>query len=108
MAVGILLIKSIATYATNSGGGVAGDFAPTLFAGCIAGLLFASVSGMTPHTGSLALAGMAGVMAGAIRAPYMAIFLTVEMAASPGLLLPVTVTAATSYLSSKAFMSAKI
>ena len=108
VAVGILLIKSIATYATNSGGGVAGDFAPTLFAGCIAGLLFASVSGMTPHTGSLALAGMAGVMAGAIRAPYMAIFLTVEMAASPGLLLPVTVTAATSYLSSKAFMSAKI
>ncbi len=108
VAVGILMIKSIATYATNSGGGVAGDFAPTLFAGCIAGLLFASVSGMTPHTGSFALAGMAGVMAGAIRAPYMAIFLTVEMAASPVMLLPVTVTAATSYLSSKAFMSAEI
>ena len=37
------------------------------------------------------LGGMAGVMAGAVRAPLMAIFLTVEMTASYEYFLPVTV-----------------
>ncbi|MDE6555980.1 MAG: chloride channel protein, partial [Duncaniella sp.] len=40
---GIALLKTAASYSSNSGGGVAGDFAPTLFAGCMAGFFFAGI-----------------------------------------------------------------
>lgn len=93
---GILLAKSIATYATNSGGGVAGDFAPTLFAGGICGAFFALVLTWVPWLTPLpvdvaVVCGMAAVMSGVIRAPLMTIFLVVEMTASVRLLLPVSV-----------------
>lgn len=45
----------------------------------------------------MALMGMAGVMAGAIRAPLMAIFLVLEITASYTLVLPITLTAALSF-----------
>ena len=41
--------------------------------------------------------GMAGVMAGAIRAPLMAIFLVVEMSSAYSLLLPLSATASISF-----------
>lgn len=104
---GILLLKGIACYATNSGGGVAGDFAPTLFAGCMTGCLAALAGqalGLTGvETGTCAFLGMAGVMAGTTGAPLMAIFLVVEMTQCPGLLLPVAVTASVSYGISRMF-----
>lgn len=98
---GILLAKGIACYASNSGGGVAGDFAPTLFAGCMLGTLFA-LGGTAIGLGNLpvanyALTGMAGVMAGAIGAPWMAIFITVEMTATYSLLLPAALCALVSH-----------
>lgn len=100
VAAGILLVKCAATSATNTGG-VAGDFAPTLFAGSVAGLLFATVAnnliGLSLPPGPMALMGMAGVMAGAIRAPLMAIFLVLEITASYTLVLPITLTAALSF-----------
>ncbi len=98
---GILLIKCMAASATNNGGGVAGDFAPTLFAGAVAGLTFSAlanaVAGAGLPVGNFALFGMAGVMAGTIHAPLMAIFLTVEMTASYPYLLPVSIVAAISF-----------
>ena len=102
IAAGILAVKAFATSSTNSGGGVAGDFAPTLFAGCIAGFLFASalneMAGVGLPVAEFAFFGMAAVMAGAIQAPLMAIFLTVEMAAGGySLLLPVTAAAVVAY-----------
>lgn len=102
LAGGILLLKPFATASTNSGGGVAGDFAPTLFAGCIAGWFFA-MAGNTWFGARLpvcdcALWGMAGVMAGAIQAPLMAIFLVVEMVQGYSMLLPVMAVATTSYI----------
>lgn len=101
IAAGILLAKCFATSSTNSGGGVAGDFAPTLFAGSVAGFFFATLLntlfGLQLPVGILALLGMAGVMAGAIRAPMMAIFLTTEMTASYSFLLPVVVTATVAF-----------
>ena len=97
----ILLLKSFMTSATNSGGGVGGDFAPTLFAGCMAGLFFTSILnqafGLGLDSGNFAYFAMAGVMAGAIHAPLMAIFLTVEMTGQYTLLLPLTIDAAISY-----------
>lgn len=106
MAAGMLLAKPFATSSTNSGGGVAGDFAPTIFAGCIAGYFFAltanTVCGLNLPVVDFAFFGMAAVMAGAIQAPLMAIFLVVEMVSHYSLLLPVMVTATISYVIVKA------
>lgn len=103
MAAGILAVKAFATSSTNSGGGVAGDFAPTLFAGAVAGFLFAAtfntvfMSGLP--IGIFVFLGMAAVMAGAIQAPLMAVFLTAEMASGGSvLLLPLALCAMMSYL----------
>lgn len=101
VAAGILLCKGAAAYGTNSGGGVAGDFAPTLFAGAIMGYVFVGASqalvGTTLPMPVFVLAGMAGVMAGAIGTPLMAIFITIEMTASYEYLLPVTISGLTSF-----------
>ncbi len=92
---GILLLKALAAYASNSGGGVAGDFAPTLFAGGMAGVLFANLTGMPVPLA--VVSGMGGVMAAATNAPLMAIFITVEMTSQQQLLLPVSICAGLSY-----------
>ena len=97
----VLLLKCFACSAANSGGGVAGDFAPTLFAGCIAGLLFAllvnhfSDYDLPPHV--FAYLGMAGVMSGVIRAPLMSLFLTAEMCNGFDYILPLTTVTVISY-----------
>ncbi|MDE6371238.1 MAG: chloride channel protein, partial [Duncaniella sp.] len=79
----IALVKSIANTSTNSGGGVAGDFAPTLFAGCMAGFFFGGVLNhlfsLSLPLGNCALISMAGCMAGIVRAPLMAMFIVIEM-----------------------------
>ncbi len=101
VAAGTVMLKCFATSATNSGGGVAGDFAPTLFAGCVVGFLFATVTnalfGTHLEVAHFALFGMAGVMAGAIRAPLMALLLTSEMAAAFPMFFPLMVCSALSF-----------
>lgn len=98
---GILVVKCFACCSSNSGGGVAGDFAPTLFAGCIAGLFFAltvnNLFDVELEPRVFAYIGMAGVMAGVIRAPLMAMFLTAEMCNGFDYLLPLTVVSIVSY-----------
>lgn len=98
---GVLLVKGIAATLTNSGGGVAGDFAPTFFAGAVAGFFFGTIANMIPglalDTGVFALAGMAGTMAAVIKAPLMAIFLTAEMTWNYEFFLPITLSAITAY-----------
>ncbi|MDE7396857.1 MAG: chloride channel protein, partial [Muribaculum sp.] len=81
---GILLTKSIACYSSNSGGGVAGDFAPTLFVGGLAGAFIALCAAHLPimsgvPADTMVVCGMAAVMAGVVRAPLMTIFIVVEM-----------------------------
>lgn len=99
---GILLVKSASCALTNAGGGVGGDFAPTLFAGCMAGMLFASVSNVLFATSlpvaDFAFYGMAGVMAGAIQAPLMAMFLTAEMTGDFGMFLPLMMASVVSFV----------
>ncbi|MCM1136976.1 MAG: chloride channel protein [Muribaculum sp.] len=98
VAGGVLLAKSFSMSATNHGGGVSGDFAPTLFAGSFAGLFFAlglnELFGVHLPVALFAYLGMAGVMAGAIRAPLMAIFLTCEMCGLYTFFFPLMVTSA--------------
>ncbi len=95
-----MLLKAFACSATNNGGGVAGTFAPTLFAGCFVGLFYAlTVNALfDAHliVGHFAFFGMAGAMGGIIGAPLMAIFLVCEMSGSFGYFLPVAICVAIS------------
>lgn len=101
VCTGLLLLKGIGSSATNNGGGVAGDFAPTLFAGCALGLLYATALNSTGistlDSSHYALIAMAGCMAGIIRAPLMSIFLTTEMIGGVDFLLPAAITSLVSY-----------
>ncbi|MDE6490974.1 MAG: chloride channel protein [Muribaculaceae bacterium] len=111
VVVGMLLCKGAAASLTNSGGGVAGDFAPTLFAGCLAGWLFATCAdtlwGIGLPERDFAFIGMAGVMSGAIGAPLMAMFLTAEMSGNYSMLLPLAVVSVVSWLTVRGLASAR-
>lgn len=98
----IVVAKPIGSATTNSGGGVAGDFAPTIFAGAAVGFLFASVAALILSAdipvSALVLMAMGGVMAGAVRAPLMAMFIVAEMTGAMALFMPLALTSAISYL----------
>lgn len=97
----VLMLKGIMVASTINGGGVAGDFAPTLFAGCICGYLFGMMMNVWFGTNlpieNFALLGMAGVMSGTIKAPLMAIFITAEMSNSYQFMFGFLLVAAISY-----------
>jgi CIC family chloride channel protein len=68
----VLLLKVVATSLTFGAGGVGGIFAPSLFSGAVAGLLFTTVLtqfGFDLPTSNFALVGMAGMIAAVIHAP---------------------------------------
>lgn len=98
----LLLIKPVATGATNDSGGVGGDFTPTLFCGGVAGYLFVELLdfcfGLSLPHALFTFFGMAAVMAGGKRAPLMGIFITSEMTGLYGFILPLTIVAITSYV----------
>jgi CIC family chloride channel protein len=100
--IGLVFIKVIATALTNGSGGVGGVFAPSLFTGGMAGLLFVIVTmalGVEYVPVALfVLAGMAGVMSGVMSAPLTAMFLIAEMTGSYFLLVPFMLTSVVSYL----------
>ena len=103
--------KVFATAATNGGGGVGGTFAPSLFVGVMAGVFFAYLFNhigvinpdMPLSIKNFALMGMAGVMAGVMHAPLMAIFLTAEMTGGYELFLPLLIVSGSSYAISRIF-----
>lgn len=101
VAACILLIKCWACGTTNASGGVSSDFAPTLFAGGIAGFLFATFSNEVFHTdmpvGLFTFLGMAGVMSGTIEAPLMTIFIVLNMGMSYSFTLPIFLSAYVAY-----------
>lgn len=102
ICLGIAIAKPLACIASNSGGGVAGDFAPTLFAGCMAGMFFAGWLndwfGLGLPVNNFSVCAMAAVMAGVIRAPLMAIFIVVEMTGYYAMTFPVMLAAGFSYI----------
>lgn len=104
----IIAFKAFATSATNGAGGVGGTFAPSLFVGCMTGFLFAYMVndfgiGIGVNTKNFALIGMAGVMAGVMHAPLMAIFLTAELTGGYSLFLPLLIVSTISYGTIKVF-----
>lgn len=97
----IMLMKIIATSATSGSGGIGGIFAPTLFLGGFAGYfvsLVLNLNGFHVSTQNFVLAGMAGMMSGVMHAPMTAIFLIAEITGGFGLVIPLMITVAVSYL----------
>ncbi len=104
--MGLVIFKVVATGLTIGSGGVGGIFAPTLFMGSTLGFLFARVFKYFNITelpaSQFTLVGMAGLMAGVLHAPLTAIFMIAEITGGYELFLPLMVTSAISYSTSRA------
>ncbi|MDR2893887.1 MAG: chloride channel protein [Alistipes sp.] len=100
--VAALFLKVAATATTNAAGGVGGTFAPSLFVGAFTGAAMAFTCnylfGMDLPLVSFTLVGMAGVMAGVMKAPLTSIFLIAELSNGYGLFIPLMITTAISFM----------
>jgi len=101
----VVLLKVIAASVTFGAGGVGGIFAPTLFMGVNAGLLFSMVVNKLGlqklPINNFALIGMAGMIAGVLHAPLTGIFLIAELSGGYELFVPLMITATFSFLITK-------
>ena len=99
--IAIVLLKIVASVATNGGGGVGGIFAPSLFMGAIVGFITARIMNLiglfVPET-NFALVGMAGLMSGVMHAPLTGIFLIAELTGGYHLFMPLMIVSVISYL----------
>ena len=94
--VAIIFFKVIAMATTNAAGGVGGTFAPSLFVGAFTGASMAilcNILGADVSIAAFSLVGMAGVMAGVMKAPLTAIFLIAELSNGYGLFIPLMIVA---------------
>jgi CIC family chloride channel protein len=102
-----VLFKVVAASATFGAGGVGGIFAPTLYMGVNAGMLFGLVTNYFGNSNlpvkNFALIGMAGMIAGVLHAPLTGIFLIAELTGGYQLFVPLMITASFSYLVVKIF-----
>ena len=97
----IVLLKIVASVATNGGGGVGGIFAPSLFMGAIVGFVTARImnlTGIMVPEANFALVGMAGLMSGVMHAPLTGIFLIAELTGGYHLFMPLMIVSVISYL----------
>lgn len=100
--VGLLLALGVAkvvmTAVSIGGGFVGGVFAPSLFVGTMFGAAYGHVIGAILPTGwagapqEYAIAGMAAVMAGVVRAPMTAVLIVFELTNDYRLILPIMLT----------------
>ena len=105
--LGITVAKILMTVLSFAAGGSGGVFTPTLFIGATFGSgLGALLTAHTPIQGASpvtwGLVGMAGLVAGATRAPLTAIFIVFEITDDYELVLPVMVVAVIAYAVSRA------
>ncbi len=107
LVAAVLLFKVIATSITFGAGGVGGIFAPSLFTGLNAGVLFAlvhnSIFSQQISISNFALVGMGGIIAGVLHAPLTSIFLIAELTMAYELFMPLMITATISYATIKFF-----
>lgn len=94
--------KPALTGLTVGAGGVGGVFAPALVSGALLGGIFLFATdilfpGWHLIGGHFVLAGMAGLMAGILRAPLTAIFLTAEASGGYDLFIPFMLTSAIAF-----------
>jgi len=103
----VIGLKVVATTLTFSAGGIGGIFAPTLFIGANAGLLFGLVLnqvGVDVSVSNMALVGMAGMIAGVVHAPLTAIFLIAEITGGYELFFPLMLASTISYGTTRYFV----
>ena len=104
----VILFKVIATAVTFGAGGVGGIFAPSLFIGVFAGLLFAEFFNYMGFTqlpvANFAMVGMCGILAGIMSAPLTGIFLVAEITQGYELIIPLMIVATISYATTKIFV----
>ncbi|MBQ3212624.1 MAG: chloride channel protein [Alistipes sp.] len=100
-ATAIMFFKVVAMATTNASGGVGGTFAPSLFVGAYMGAIVALICNTCFNWNvsivSFSLVGMAGVMAGVMKAPLTSIFLIAELSNGYGLFIPLMIVAAISF-----------
>ena len=100
-AISIMFFKVVAMATTNASGGVGGTFAPSLFVGAYMGAIVALICNTffdwNVSIVSFSLVGMAGVMAGVMKAPLTSIFLIAELSNGYGLFIPLMIVAAISF-----------
>ena len=102
----LMLLKVVVTAITIGSGGVGGVFAPSLFTGSIAGLLFAKLANFIfPHAFysevNFALVGMASMLGGVLHAPLTGIFLIMEMTTDYELIVPLMLATTISFVTVK-------
>lgn len=101
----LALAKIAATALTLGSGGSGGALMPTLFVGAAAGSGWGqalSMLGQTiPAAGAFALAGLCGVFTAAFSAPITGMMIGVEMTRDYGLVVPIMVCCAISYIGSR-------
>ena len=97
----VMFFKVIAMATTNAAGGVGGTFAPSLFVGAFMGAIVALACNAfldwNISVVSFTLVGMAGVMAGVMKAPLTSIFLIAELSNGYGLFIPLMIVASISF-----------
>lgn len=101
LLLSLAIVKCVATSLTLGSGGVGGIFAPSLVIGALVGGAIGSLGAALPLLGGvgpvpLALAGMAGVVAGTTHAPLAGAMLVYELTRQPSILMPVMLVAALS------------
>jgi chloride channel protein, CIC family len=102
----LALAKIVATVVTLSAGGSGGVFTPTLFVGAALGggvgvLIAKLVPGGVVQPHAWALVGMAGLVAGATRAPLTAIFMVFEITDDPDYIAPLIIVAVVSLVTAR-------
>jgi CIC family chloride channel protein len=108
LLLGLALAKILATVITLSSGGSGGVFTPTLFIGAALGgglgvLGDAIIPGHLIHPPAWALVGMAGMVAGATRAPLTALFMVFEMTDDYSYVIPLMLVTVISFATAKRF-----
>jgi chloride channel protein, CIC family len=103
----IVVAKILATVITLGFGGSGGVFTPTLFVGAALGaglgVLGRDLVPTLIHARAWAFVGMAGLVAGATRAPLTAIFMVFEMTDDYTYVLPLMIVAVIAFATSRRF-----
>jgi chloride channel protein, CIC family len=108
LLIGLAVVKCVATSLTLGSGGIGGLFAPALLVGALVGGAYGSLGELIPFVADvgparLALAGMAGLVAGTTHAPLAGSMLVYELSREPSILLPVILVAALATIVARLF-----
>lgn len=107
LLAGLVFLKVVATSVTIGAGGIGGIFAPSLFLGSTTGFVFAKLVNlfgfMDISERNFTLVGMAGLLAGVLHAPLTALFLIAEITGGYRLFIPLMITSAIAFLTTRYF-----